>query len=101
MVAFAVGEGDDDAIGGKKEGEFFSPLDQHEGVGFEDVFEAEGVELAGLVEAVEIDVINADGFAVFVDEGERGAGDLGGRGDAEGFDEGGDQGGFTGTEVPR
>ena len=52
MVAFAVGEGDDDAIGGEKAGEFFSPLDQHKGVGFEDVFEADGLDLAGLVEAV-------------------------------------------------
>ena len=96
-----MGDRDDAAIGGEKASEFFSPFDEHESVGVEDILEAKGIKLPGFVEAIEIYVIDPDGFAVFVDQGERGAGDFGRRGNAQGFDEGGDERRFAGAEVAR
>jgi hypothetical protein len=101
MVPIAVFDGQDDPVGGQEARELLAPFDQHEGVGFKDLFEAEREEFARLFEAIEIDVIDARGFAVLVDEREGRAGDFGRRSDAEGFDESRDQGRLAGAEVAR
>ena len=81
--------------------EFFTPLDEEDGALVTDeIVEAEGVEFAGTLEAVEIDVIDvAGGAAIFVDEGEGGAGDVVGVGGLEARGDSLGQGGFTGAEI--
>ncbi len=101
MVAVAVFQGDDDPVGGQETRELLAPFDEDEGVRLEDLFEAQREEFARLFESVEIDVIDARGLAVLVDEGEGGARNLGRGGDSERLDEGGDERRFAGAEVAR
>jgi hypothetical protein len=63
---------DFDAIGGEELRETLTPFDEDDGVAFEEFVEAEGGDFAGLVEAIEIDVIDAG--RVLVDESESGTG---------------------------
>ncbi len=68
--------------------------------GVDHLFEAEGGELALGLEAVEVEVVDADlGALVLVDEGEGGAGDLLGIGGVEGGGDAFDEGGLPCPEV--
>src|SRR6185369_1700692 len=63
------------ALGGKAAVELFAPLDEDDGVLVPEVVEAEGLELRDIVQPVEVDVVDLRVAAVFVDQGEGGAGD--------------------------
>ena len=62
------------AIRGHKLREALAPFDQDQRVAIVQLFEAEGRDLAWLVQAVKIDVIQIG--RVLMDERERGAGDV-------------------------
>ena len=85
-------------------GEFFAPLHQDDAVGSDQLVEAEGIELTLGIDAVEIEVIEHDRFAVelslvLVDEGEGGAGDLIGIGGIEGLGDTLDERGLACAEI--
>jgi hypothetical protein len=92
-------DADGDIGGGEMASEFFGPFDEDNGIAAEDFVEAEGGKLAGFVEAIEVDVIEADGVAIFVDEGESGAGDFVGSSRPEAFGDAFGKGGFPCSEV--
>ena len=89
-------------LSGSKFGEALAPFDEDEGVAIEEFVEAERGDLRGMVEAVEIDVVDEivlGGRAVFVDEREGGAGDFVGRGGAASADNAFGESGFSGAEI--
>ena len=87
-------------VGGNDFGETFAPFDEGEGGFVEEFFEAEAADLFGGVEAVEVGVVDLDGIAIFVDQGEGGAGDFVGGGGTEAFDDAFGEGGFAGARSP-
>src|SRR5436853_500062 len=58
--------------GGQELREALAPFDEHDGLAIEEIIETERGDLTGLVEAVEVDMVDA-AMPVLVDEGESGA----------------------------
>jgi hypothetical protein len=80
--------------------ELLSPFDEQDAVGGEQVVEGEGFQFALGVNAIEINVIEGDaGPAIFVDQGEGGAGYVFRSSGLEPFGNSLDQGRFSGSEI--
>jgi hypothetical protein len=78
----------------------FSPLDQQDAVGCEQVVQAEGFQLALGIDPVQVDVIEGGSrAAIFVDEGKGGAGNVLSGSGLEAFCDALDEGGFAGAQI--
>lgn len=92
------GEGEPASVAGEGVGEAVGPFDDGDGGFVEDVVPAKAGEFGGVLEAVEVEVMDGCGSRrpVFVDECEGGAGDV--VGVTERGDEGGGECGFARAE---
>ena len=79
--------------------EAFGPLQDGYRGGRKHVLEAKGLEIVETLDAVEVSMINLGGFAIDVDEGERGASDFVFAGGTEAGDQSFGEGGFAAAEV--
>lgn len=98
-VLAGVREADFGAVLRQEVRKALAPFDEHERGLVEEVFQAEVADFFGGIEAVEIDVIDADRIAIFMDEGEGRARNILGAGGAAGFDDALGECGLSGAEL--
>lgn len=98
VVAVGLREPDLGSIFGKQLRKTLSPFDQDHGIAVEKLVQTKAGDGAGIVQAIQIHVVNA--IRIFVDQGERGARNFVGRGRTQALHDALRQGGFTGAEIP-